>query len=404
MRDVVICEPLRTPIGRYGGSLAGVSAADLGATVLRELVARTGVPVDAVDDVVLGHCNPNAEAPAIGRVVALDAGLPVTVPGQQIDRRCGSGLQAVLSAATAVATGIAELVVAGGTESMSNVSFYSTDIRWGAHRTGVTMHDALVRARSTAGGQHYPVTGGMVETAENVRAHYGISREAQDRLAVESHERAVRAQKDGIFDEEIVPVRLPGPVGEAVVTTDEHPREDTSLEQLATLKPMLRATVPDATVTAGNSSGQNDAAAICLVTTLNRSHELGLRPLARVVSAAVSGVEPRLMGIGPVPATERALARVDLRLDDMDVIELNEAFAAQVLAVVQEWGLGADDMDRVNPHGSGISLGHPVGATGARLIGTAARELDRRSGRYALATLCIGGGQGMALVLERVPS
>lgn len=404
MRSVVICEPLRTPIGRYGGSLAGVTAAELGATVLRELVARSGIPVDAVDDVVLGHCNPNAEAPAIGRVVALDAGLPVTVPGQQIDRRCGSGLQAVLSAAASVATGVADLVVAGGTESMSNVPFYSTDIRWGAHRTGVTMHDSLVRARSTAGGQYYPVPGGMVETAENVRDRYGISREAQDRLAVESHARAVRAQNDGIFDQEIVPVRVPGRAGDVVVTTDEHPRDDTSLEQLATLKPMLRASIPDATVTAGNSSGQNDAAALCLVTTLDRSHELGLRPLARVVSAAVSGVEPRLMGIGPVPATERALARAGLHLADLDVIEVNEAFAAQVLAVVQEWGFGADDMERVNPNGSGISLGHPVGATGARLIGAAARELDRRSGRYALVTLCIGGGQGMALVLERVAS
>lgn len=402
MHDVVICEPLRTPVGRYGGSLRGVTAAELGATVLRELLDRTGVPADSVDDVVLGNCNPNAEAPAIGRVVALDAGLPVTVPGQQIDRRCGSGLQAVLSAATAVSAGVMELVVAGGTESMSNVPFYSTDMRWGASRTGVTMHDALTRARSTAGGKNHPVPGGMVETAENVRERYGITREAQDRLAVESHARAVRAQRNGIFAEEIVPVSVPSRGGDVIVSVDEHPRADTDLDKLTALKPMLRATIPDATVTAGNSSGQNDAAAMCLVTTLARSHELGLRPLVRILSVGVAGVDPRLMGIGPVPATERALSRADLTLADMDVIELNEAFASQVLAVVQEWGLGAADMGRVNPNGSGISLGHPVGATGARLVGAAARELERRSGRYALVTLCIGGGQGMALVLERI--
>ncbi|SFN64972.1 acetyl-CoA C-acetyltransferase [Pseudonocardia ammonioxydans] len=405
MPDAVICEPLRTPIGRYGGVLKPLSAVDLGTTVLRELLARTGVPGEAVDDVILGHCNPSSEAPAIGRVVSLTAGLPVEVPGQQLDRRCGSGLQAVLNAAMTVQTGAASLVVAGGTESMSNVAFYTTDARWGAARGGMTMHDGLARARETAGGPGYPVPGGMLETAENLRAEYGIGREEQDALAVESHRRAVAAQDSGVFGDEIVPTTVPGRRGtETVVDTDEHPRRDTSMESLGALRPVLGRTIHGATVTAGNSSGQNDAAAMCLVTTPERAEQLGLRPLVRVVSWAVAGVPPRTMGIGPVPASALALERAGLKLSDIDLVELNEAFAAQALAVLREWGFGADDRERVNVHGSGISLGHPVGATGTRLVGSLARELDRRAGRYGLATLCIGGGQGLAAVLERVPA
>ncbi|MEO9323505.1 acetyl-CoA C-acetyltransferase [Nocardioides sp. C4-1] len=400
--DAVICEPLRTPIGGYGGSLKPLTAVDLGVAVLRELVARTGIPGEGVDDVVLGHCNPNSEAPAIGRVVALTAGLPVTVPGQQLDRRCGSGLQAVLNAAMTVQTGAASLVVAGGAESMSNVPFYTTDARWGAARGGMVMHDALVRARETAGGPDYPVPGGMIETAENLRREYGIGREEQDELAVDSHRRAVAAQDAGLFAEEIVPVEVPGRRGAVtVVDTDEHPRRDTSLETLAGLRPIMGRQLDDATVTAGNSSGQNDAAALCLVASPARADELGLRPLVRVVSWAVAGVPPRTMGIGPVPATALALARAGITMDDLDLIELNEAFAAQALAVLREWRIDPAD-ERVNPHGSGISLGHPVGATGARLVGTLARELHRREGRYGLVTMCIGGGQGLAAVVERV--
>lgn len=401
MPDAVICEPLRTPIGAYGGAFRPLTAVDLGVAVLRELLAR-GLPADAVDDVILGNCNPNSEAPAIGRVVALTAGLPVEVPGQQIDRRCGSGLQAVLNAAMMVQTGAARVVVAGGTESMSNVPFYTTDARWGAARGGMTMHDGLARARTTAGGPGYPVPGGMIETAENLRLEYGITREAQDALAVESHRRAVAAQASGAFAEEIVPVTVPGRRGETVVDTDEHPRADTGPESLAALRPIMAHTLPDATVTAGNASGQNDAAALCVVTTPERAAELGLRPLVRLVSWAVAGVPPRTMGIGPVPATAVALERAGLTLADMDRIELNEAFAAQALAVFQEWKLGERDRERVNVHGSGISLGHPVGATGARLVGTLARQLTRDRGRYGLATLCIGGGQGLAAVVERV--
>ncbi|MDY6807609.1 MAG: acetyl-CoA C-acetyltransferase [Actinomycetota bacterium] len=406
MRDIVICEPVRTPIGRYGGMFRDVTAVELGVTALRGMLERSGLAPEAVEDVILGHCNGNSEAPAIGRVVALDAGLPITVGGMHIDRRCGSGLQAVIQAGFQVAGGDNDIVVAGGTESMSNASFYSTDMRWGGARTGITMHDSLVRARSTAGGQHYPVPGGMIETAENLRKEYEIGRAEQDELAVESHLRAVRAQKDGILAEEIIPVTVAGKGGERVIDTDEHPRPDVSVDALAKLRPIMGQQDPDATVTAGNASGQNDAAAMCIVTTPDVAERHGLRPLVRLVSWAVAGVPPRTMGIGPVPATEKALAKAGLSLADIDLIELNEAFAAQALAVTREWGFGrfgsSGDFDRTNVHGSGISLGHPVGATGVRMLASLAREMDRRQVRYGLETMCIGGGQGLAAVFERV--
>ncbi|MGC5255411.1 acetyl-CoA C-acetyltransferase [Gordonia sp. DT218] len=406
LRDVVICEPVRTPIGRYGGMFKDVTAVELGVTALRGMLDRTGLASDVIEDVVLGHCNGNSEAPAIGRVIALDAGLPITVGGMHIDRRCGSGLQAVIQAAFQVAAGDNDVVVAGGTESMSNASFYSVDMRWGGARTGIAMHDSLVRARSTAGGQNYPVPGGMIETAENLRKEYEISREEQDELAVESHLRAVRAQKDGILAEEIIPVTVRSRRGDQVIDTDEHPRPDVSSESLAKLRPIMGKADPDATVTAGNASGQNDAAAMCIVTTPDVAEKHGLRPLVRLVSWAVAGVPPRTMGIGPVPATEKALAKAGVTLADIDVIELNEAFAAQALAVTREWGFGrfgaGGDFDRTNVHGSGISLGHPVGATGVRMLASLAREMSRREVRYGLETMCIGGGQGLAAVFERV--
>jgi acetyl-CoA C-acetyltransferase len=402
MRDAVICEPVRTPIGRYGGMFSSLTAVELGVVALRGLLERTGVPAAAVQDVILGHCYPSMEAPAIGRVVALDAGLPVTVPGMQLDRRCGSGLQAVIQACMQVATGQHELVVAGGAESMSNVVFHSTDMRWGGSRGGVKVHDALSRGRTTAGGRDYPVPGGMLETAENLRRQYGISREEQDELAVRSHRRAVAAQRDGLLADQIIPVTVPRKTGDELIDTDEHPRADTSVDALSKLKPVLLKQDPQATVTAGNSSGQNDAASMCLVTTVRKAAELGLRPLVRLVSWGVAGVPPNVMGIGPVPATELALRNAELTLADMDLIELNEAFAAQALAVLAEWKLGTGELDRVNVQGSGISLGHPVGATGGRMLATLARELDRRTGRYGLETMCIGGGQGLAAVFERV--
>jgi acetyl-CoA C-acetyltransferase len=403
-REAVICEPVRTPIGRYGGMFKSQSAVELAVTALKGLLDRTGIVPDVVQDVILGHCYPNSEAPAIGRVVALDAGLPITVPGMQVDRRCGSGLQAVIQACMQVAGGDHDLVVAGGAERMSNVAIYSTDMRWGGARTGVKMHDGLARGRSTAGGRHYPVPGGMLETAENLRRQYSIGREEQDELAVTSHQRAVTAQKDGILAEEIIPVAVRTKHGEDVIDTDEHPRADTSVESLRKLKPVLLKEDPAATVTAGNSSGQNDAASMCIVTTPQRAGELGLVPLVRLVSWGVAGVAPNVMGIGPVPASDVALSKAGLRLADMDLIELNEAFAAQALAVMKEWNFTAADHDRTNVHGSGISLGHPVGATGGRMLATLARELNRRGARYGLETMCIGGGQGLAAVFERYGS
>jgi acetyl-CoA C-acetyltransferase len=379
-----------------------LTAVDLGVSALQGLLQRTGIDPALIEDVILGHCNGNSEAPAIGRVVALDAGLPVTAGGQHLDRRCGSGLQSVINAVMAVQSGANDVVVAGGTETMSNAAYDSTDMRWGGARHGVQVHDGLVRARSTAGGRFYPVPGGMLETAENLRREYGISREEQDRLAVMSHQRAVAAQQSGVYAEEIIPTTVPSRRGDEVIDTDEHPRADTSLETLGRLKPILGGSDPEATVTAGNASGQNDAAAVCLVTTPEKAEELGLRPLVRLVSWGVAGVPPHVMGIGPVPATAKALERAGLSLDDMDLIELNEAFAAQALAVMREWKFTDDDLERTNVHGSGISLGHPVGATGTRMLGTLARELHRRNARYGLETMCIGGGQGLAAVWERV--
>jgi len=402
MHDAVICEPLRTAVGRYGGALKDVTPTQLGATVLRALIDRTGIDPAIVDDVIFGQCYPNGEAPAIGRVAALDAGLPIDTPGLQLDRRCGSGLQAVLDAAMRVQTGVCDVVIAGGAESMSQVEYYSTAIRWGARGADVTLHDRLNRARETAGGENYPVPGGMLETAENLRREYGISRLEQDEYSVRSHLRAVAAQAEGRFKDEIVPVTVKDKKGESVFEADEHPRADTSVEILGKLKPVRLRQDPESTVTAGNASGQNDAAAACLVTTPDKAAELGLRPLARLVSWGVAGVEPARMGIGPVPATAKALSRTALTLADMDLIELNEAFAAQVLAVTRAWELKEGDFDRLNVNGSGISLGHPVGATGVRILATGLRELHRRDGRYLLETMCIGGGQGLAAVFERV--
>jgi acetyl-CoA C-acetyltransferase len=402
MADAVICEPIRTPIGRYAGVFKSLTAVELGVAALQGLLERTGLANDEVEDVILGHCYPSMEVPAIGRVVALDAGLPVSVPGMQLDRRCGSGLQTVIQACLQVGSGQNDLVIAGGAESMSNVVFHSTDMRWGGARGGVTVHDALNRGRTTAGGRDYPVPGGMIETAENLRRQYGISRAEQDELAVASHERAVAAQKNGILAEEIVSVTVSTRNGEDVIDTDEHPRADTTVESLGRLKPILGKQDPDSTVTAGNASGQNDAASMCIVATPEKAAALGLSPLVRLVSWGVAGVPPNVMGIGPVPATAVALAKAGLTLANLDVIELNEAFAAQALAVMREWGFTDADRERTNVHGSGISLGHPVGATGGRMLATLARELQRREARYGLETMCIGGGQGLAAVFERV--
>ncbi|PRY69182.1 acetyl-CoA C-acetyltransferase [Glaciihabitans tibetensis] len=401
MREVVICEPLRTPIGRLGGALRDVTPAELAATVIAELVSRSGIDGDVVDDVIFGQAYPTAEAPPVARVAALDAGLPVTVGGVQLDRRCGSGLQAILDAAMQVQTSISDVVIAGGVDSMSQAPIYSTSARFGIGGTaGLRLFDALGRGRETAGGQNYPVPDGMLETAENLRRDYAIPRREQDELALRSHERALAAVSAGLFDEEIVPVTVRGKKGASLVDRDETPRNST-LEALAALPPILAAKDPDSTVTAGNASGQNDAAAAMVVTTPDMAKRLGLKPLVRLIGWARSGVLPSHMGLGPIPATAVALKRAGISFADLDIIELNEAFAAQVLAVGREWALTESDWERVNPLGSGISLGHPVGATGARVLVTASRHLHRTSGRYLLETMCIGGGQGLAAVFER---
>jgi acetyl-CoA C-acetyltransferase len=403
VREAVICEPLRTPVGGFGGSLRDVPVQELAATVIRAVIERTGLPPESVDDVLLGHSYPTMDAPALGRVAALDAGLPVTASGLQIDRRCGSGLQAVLYAAMQVQSGAMDVVLAGGAESMSNAPFYSTAMRWGVKAgPGVLLNDGLARGRVTAGGQHHPVPGGMLETAENLRREYKISRDEQDEYAVRSHRRAAAATESGTFAEEIVPVTVKGRKGDTVVERDEHIRPDSNVETLAKLRPVMGRDDPEATVTAGNASGQNDGAAIAIVTHPDKAAELGLRPLARLVSWGLGGVPPKTMGIGPVPATAKALGQAGIALKGVDLIELNEAFAAQVLAVTQEWGFTPADFERTNVNGSGISLGHPVGATGGRILATLLREMDRRQARYGLETMCIGGGQGLAALFERV--
>jgi len=379
-----------------------LSAHQLGAAVVGGLVERTGLPLDRVDDVLFAQCYPSMDAPALGRVVALDAGLPIEVGGMQIDRRCGSGLQAVINAVMQVATGASELILAGGAESMSNAPFYTTKARWGVEGAAITFDDALARGRVTAGGINFPVPGGMLETAENLRRDYDISREEQDAFAVSSHRKAVEAQKNGTFAEEIVPVRVSGRKGDVVVGSDEHPRPDASTQGMAQLKPILGRSDAEATVTAGNASGQNDGASVCIVTTAEVAADLGLEAYARLVSWAVAGVAPKIMGIGPVPACAKALARAGLSMSDIDLIELNEAFAAQVLACTREWHFTSTDFERLNVNGSGISLGHPVGATGGRILATLLREMKRRRARYGIETMCIGGGQGLAAVFEAV--
>lgn len=401
MEPVVICHPVRTPVGGFMGSLAAMPADELATVVVREVARRGNLVEGDVDDVILGNCNPSGEFPAIGRIAALNAGLGIGVPGLQVDRRCGSGLQAVLYGAMQVATGASSLVIAGGAESMSRVEHYAL-LRQGVKGDGVQLGDRLARARSTAGGRDHPIPGGMIETAENLRREYGISREEQDELAVASHRKAAAAAAAGRYADELVPVNVVGRRGEQfVVDSDEHIRPDSSMESLAKLRPILLKSDTGATVTAGNASGQNDAAAACIVTTRSEAERRGLQPLLELKSWAVSGVEPERMGIGPVPASAQALAKAGITLADLDLIELNEAFAAQALAVLREWGIAADD-ERLNPNGSGISLGHPVGATGARILTTMAYEMRRREGRYALETMCIGGGQGLAAVFERV--
>ncbi len=400
MKRAAIVSPLRTPVGAFGGALRPVPVEELGATVARAIVQRTGLDPARIDDVVFAQSYTNGETPCTGRWVALQAGFPIEVAGMQLDRRCGGGLQAIATAAMMVQTGAADVVMAGGVESMSNVEYYTTGMRWGSRAGSVTMHDRLDRGRERSQPEgRFGRISGMIETAENLARDYAISREAADAYAARSHQRAAAAWEQGRFASEIVPVSVPQRKGDAlVVDRDEGVRADASREAMA----KLRAVMKDGIVTAGNACQQNDAAAACLVVAEDKLAELGLEPSAWLVGWAAAGCEPSHMGIGPVPAVHKVLARTGLRLDQMDLIELNEAFACQVLACVKGWGLSMDALeDRLNVNGSGISLGHPVGATGARILATLLHELQRRKGRYGLETMCIGGGQGVAAIFER---
>lgn len=402
MRDVVICEPKRTAVGAFGGGFKSVPVETLATEVVKSIISSTGMNPDKIDDTIFGNCYPTMETPAIGRVVALNAGLPVTACGYQIDRRCGSGLQAVINAVLQVQSGAMDCVIAGGAESMSRASFFSNEMRWGVGDPGVMLSDSLTRGRVTAGGVNHPVPGGMIETAENLRKAYEISREDQDALALRSHQRAAAAEAAGKFAEEIVPVTVKQRKGDITIEKDEHIRHDASAESLAKLRAIRSKVDENATVTAGNASGQNDGAAACLVMTRELADAQGIKPIGRLVSWGLAGCGPEVMGIGPVPSTKAALERAGLTLADLDLIELNEAFAAQALACTKALGLGEDDHARINVNGSGISLGHPVGATGVRIMTTLLRELERREAKYGLETMCIGGGQGLAAIFERI--
>lgn len=398
--NAYIVDALRTPIGRYGGSLSSVRTDDLGAIPIRALMARYGsLDWAAIDDVIYGCANQAGEDNRnVARMASLLAGLPQTVPGATINRLCGSGLDALGTAARAIKAGEAHLMIAGGVESMSRAPFVMPKAESAFSRSNA-VYDTTIGWRfvNKLMKEKYGVDS-MPETAENVAADYKIEREAQDKMALASQLKAVAAQKSGFFDGEITPVTIAQKKGDAIIVSrDEHPR-DTSLEALAKLKGVVR---PDGTVTAGNASGVNDGSCAILVASEAALKTHNLTPRARVVAMATAGVPPRIMGIGPAPATKKVLGLAGLRIDQMDVIELNEAFAAQGLAVLRELGV-ADDDARVNPNGGAIALGHPLGASGARLATTAVNQLHRTGGRYALCTMCIGVGQGIAVVIERV--
>ncbi len=397
MREVAIVSPVRTAVGNFGGGMRDISAAELGSIVIKESLSRAGLDAEKVDDVILGHGYPSGENPAIGRLVSLKAGLPIEVPGYQLDRRCSSGLQAILNAAMLIQTENADVVIAGGVESMSNAEFYSNESRWGARFGSVTFHDRLARARETISPEErFGVISGMVETAENLAKQYEVSRAEQDEYSLRSHQRAVAASESGKFAAEIVPVPIPQRRGDPVpFDKDEGPRSDTSMEVLGRLRPVMA----DGTVTAGNASSQNDAASVCLVVAADKLEELGLTAMGYLRGWAVTGCHPAYMGIGPVSAVSKVMGKIGMSLTDMDLIELNEAFAAQVLSVLREWKLPNDD--KLNVNGSGISLGHPIAATGARILTTLLHEMERTDAQFGLETMCVGGGQGVAAVFER---
>ncbi|MDE0824324.1 MAG: acetyl-CoA C-acetyltransferase [Dehalococcoidia bacterium] len=397
MRRVAIVSPVRTAVGNFGGALKDIPAEELASIVIKETLQRSGLDPAKVDDVILGHGYPSGENPAIGRLALLKAGLPIEVPGYQLDRRCSSGLQAILNACMMVQTENADVVIAGGVESMSNAEYYVNESRWGARFGSVTLHDRLARARETISPEdRFGVISGMVETAENLAKQYEISREEQDEYSLRSHQRAVAAQESGKFASQIVPIEIPQRRGDPkIFDKDEGPRGDSSMEVLGRLRPVMK----DGTVSAGNASSQNDAASVCLLVAEDKLEELGLEAMGFLKGWVVTGCHPATMGIGPVPAVSKLMAKLGMSIQDMDVIELNEAFAAQVLAVLREWKLPNED--NLNVNGSGISLGHPIAATGARILTTLLNEMEARDAQFGLETMCVGGGQGVAAVFER---
>lgn len=395
-KEIVFLSACRTPIGSFGGSLKDVRAHQLAAIVMQEAMKRAGITGDMLDDVIFGDCIQTSDEANTARTAALKAGIPVEVPATTIQRQCASGMQAVIFASQQIIAGDSSIVLAGGCESMSNAPYVLKNARWGYRLQHGELTDAmweLLHSGSHLLGEGYI----MGQTAENLAEKYGISREDQDRVAFESHTKAIAAIDAGRFNDEIVPVMVPQRRGEPKpFTTDEHPRRDVTLEGLAALRPVFKKT---GTVTAGNSSGLNDGAAALVVTSMEKAKELGRQPLARLAANAVAGCEPHLMGYGPVPAVKKLLAKTGKKLEEIGLIELNEAFAAQYLAC--ERGLGLD-RSRVNVNGSGIALGHPVGCTGARIITSLIYEMKRRKIQWGIATLCVGGGMGAAVLIENI--
>ncbi len=399
LREAWIVEAVRTPVGRYGGALASVRPDDLAAAAIRGLVDKAAIDPALIEDVILGCANQAGEDNRdVARMAVLLAGLPVDVGGLTVNRLCGSGLQAINSAAHAIAVDDGDVFIGGGVESMTRAPYVMAKPETAFDRGERQLYDTTLGWRFVnpkLAEMHHPYS--MGETAENVAERWEVGRDLQDAFALRSQQRAVAAWEEGRFDDQVVPITIPQRKGEPVVVTrDEHPRADTSLEGLGKLKPAFRG---EGTVTAGNSSGINDGASAVLLVEASRARELGLKPMARVVSTAVAGVDPAVMGIGPIPATRKALARAGLTIDDLDVVELNEAFASQSIVCINELGL---DPEKVNPNGGAIALGHPLGASGGRLITMLVHELRRTGGHYGLATMCIGVGQGIATIVERI--
>jgi acetyl-CoA C-acetyltransferase len=393
-----IIAPVRTAVGAYGKSLRPVSVEALGATVVKAVIERSGIDPELIEDVVFAQSYASSETPCVGRWIALEAGLPIHTAGMQLDRRCGGGVQAIATAAMMVQTGAADVVIAGGVESMSNIEYYTTDLRWGSRAGNVTMYDRLDRGRERSQPEaRFGYISGMIETAENVAKRYGITREEADAFAMSSHHKAQAAWDRGSFDDEVVPVLVPQRKGDPLLfARDEGIRGDTTMKTLAGLRPLMKGGV----TTAGNASQQNDAAAACLIVSEDKLDEFGVEPIAFLEGWTAVGCEPAEMGLGPVPAVNKLFKRTGRSFNDVDLVELNEAFAAQALGVLKGWDW--DDREKLNVNGSGISLGHPVGATGVRIMTTMLHELHRRGGGRALETMCIGGGQGMAALFEVV--